>query len=170
MATRNRITEKFPKTGALPSEQAALKDLHPGNGGKNWVWQQDKLICQLVQNCVDYAAEQFHDNLQFNTEVLTNVLYDNIYKILGEKFEEEKFVEWIVDELVESGFVMKSEESEQTKQKEKPPPEPVVELDDSEYQKLKDNVTATIKLLQTKKVEVFKILSDVDWESKVQSQ
>lgn len=39
-------------------------------------------------NCVDYAAEQFDGNLQFNSNTLTNVLYDNIYKLLGNKLNE----------------------------------------------------------------------------------
>ena len=147
MAIRNRITEKFPRTGALPSEQAALKELHPDNGGQDHVWQQDKLIWQLVQNCVDYAAGQFSENLSFNSEVLTNVLYDNIYDLLGDKFEENEFVEWIVDKLIENGCVVKvqSSDDEGKKQKEEPKEEEVVyELDDSEYKELQARVGAAI--------------------------
>lgn len=66
------------------------------------------MIWQLVQNCVDYASDQFSENLQFNSETLTNVLYDNLYDLLGEKFEEDEFVEWVAEELVKNGAVTKT--------------------------------------------------------------
>ena len=165
MAVRNRITEKFPNTGALPSVQAAAKELHPDNGGRKHVWQQDKLICKLVENCVDYAAQQFHENLQFNTEVLTNVLYDNIYKILGDKFEEEKFIKWIVDELLSMGCVLKVEDGPKEKQ-----PEPVFEVDDATYKDLQNNVKKAIELIQSRKVEVLRMFSDIKQDVQLQTK
>ena len=65
------------------------------------------MIYQLVENNVGYAGNQFGENLRFNSEVLTNVLYDNIYKLLGEKFEEDEFIQWLVDELLKNGCVIK---------------------------------------------------------------
>ena len=67
----------------------------------------DKLIYQLVENNVEYAASQFGENLQFNSEVLTNVLYDNIYDLLGEKLEENSFIEWLVEKLLENGCIVR---------------------------------------------------------------
>lgn len=60
----------------------------------------------MVENNVNYAGEQFSENLKFNSETLTNVLYDNIYKLLGEKFEEDEFIEWLVDELLDNGAII----------------------------------------------------------------
>ena len=71
--------------------------------------ESDKLIYQLVENNVGFAGEQFGENLRFNSEVLTNVLYDNIYNLLGEKFEEDDFVEWVAEELLKNGCVIKQE-------------------------------------------------------------
>ena len=52
----------------------------------------DELLYKLVENNVAYAGEQFGENLRFNSEVLTNVLYDNIKKLVGDKFEAEDFL------------------------------------------------------------------------------
>lgn len=62
---------------------------------------------------VAYAGDQFNDNLRFNSETLTNVLYDNIYKLLGEKFEEDEFIQWVADELLSHGCVVKTSEDVQ---------------------------------------------------------
>lgn len=76
--------------------------------------ESDKLIYQLVENNVGFAGEQFGENLRFNSEVLTNVLYDNIYDLLGDKLEEDKFIDWLAGELVKSGCVIRQEaESEE---------------------------------------------------------
>lgn len=157
MASKKHITQKFPSTGALPSEQAAsqLKELHPGNGGKNWVWQQDKLIWQLVMNCVDFASQQFESNLKFNAQTLTDVLYDNIYKLLGDKLNEEQFAQNVVDKLIESGCVVNSDPEKAT-------PEIVTQVDDSQYRELISQVDATIQLLKTRKLELFKAFNEIN--------
>ena len=67
------------------------------------------LIYKLVENNVAFAGEQFSENLRFNSEVLTDVLYDNIYKLLQDKFEEDDFVQWVADQLVEGGHVTKKQ-------------------------------------------------------------
>lgn len=173
MAVRNRITEKNPRTGALPSEQAAaqMTELHPDNGGKNHVWQQDKLIWQLVMNCVDYASEQFGENLQFNSETLTNVLYDNLYKLLGDKFNEDEFINWVVDELLSRGCVIRevqqpakeetgksdAKQEEQAKQAEQ-----VHELQKSERDELASKIDASIQLIKANKLNIFKLFNDID--------
>lgn len=54
----------------------------------------------MVENNVAYAGEQFGENLRFNSEVLTNVLYDNIKKVLEEKIETGEFAEWLADNLI----------------------------------------------------------------------
>lgn len=104
MSIKNRITEKKPRTGALPSEQTAENAGKQENGSLGMM-ESDKLLYQLVENNVAYAGEQFGENLRFNSEILTNVLYDNIYKLLGEKFNEDEFVEWLVGELLEKGAI-----------------------------------------------------------------
>ena len=77
-------------------------------GGSNHVWQIDKLLYQLVENNVEYAGEQFSKNLRFNSKVLTNVLYDNIYKLLGEKFQEDEFIDWLAQQLLDKGAVIQT--------------------------------------------------------------
>ena len=128
--------------------------------------ESDKLIYQLVENNVAYAGEQFGENLRFNSETLTNVLYDNIYKLLQEKFEEDEFINWLVDELVESGAITKEqpEETETNEEESEQPKEEeiVYELDDSEYQELQAKVGAAIELIKANRLTIFKILSDVD--------
>ena len=68
----------------------------------------DELLYKLVENNVAYAGEQFGKNLRFNSEVLTNVLYDNIKKLVGDKFESEDFANWLADELLKNGYILKA--------------------------------------------------------------
>lgn len=68
----------------------------------------DELLYKLVENNVAYAGEQFGENLRFNSEVLTNVLYDNIKKLVGDKFESEDFANWLADELIKNGYILKA--------------------------------------------------------------
>ena len=70
--------------------------------------ESDKLIYKLVENNVAYAGEQFGENLRFNSEVLTNVLYDNIRKLIGDNFDSDDFANWLADELLKNGYVLKS--------------------------------------------------------------
>lgn len=69
--------------------------------------ESDKQIYQLVEENVGYAGEQFGENLRFNSETLTNVLYDNIYDLLEEKLDSDEFVNWVAEELVKNGCVFK---------------------------------------------------------------
>lgn len=167
MSVKTRIAEKHPRTGALPAEQIAEKAAgEEQQGGLLGMTESDKLIYQLVENNVAYAGEQFGENLRFNSETLTNVLYDNIYKLLGEKFEEDEFINWLVDELVESGAITKEQpeetETKEEQEPEQPKEEAVYELDDSEYRELQAKVGAAIELVKANKLTIFKILSDVD--------
>lgn len=68
----------------------------------------DELLYKLVENNVAYAGEQFGENLRFNSEVLTNVLYDNIKKLVGDKFESEDFANWLANELLKNGYILKA--------------------------------------------------------------
>lgn len=68
----------------------------------------DELLYKLVENNVAYAGEQFGENLRFNSEVLTNVLYDNIKKLVGDKFEAEDFANWLANELLKNGYILKA--------------------------------------------------------------
>ena len=70
--------------------------------------ENDKLIYQIVENNVAYAGEQFGENLRFNSEVLTNVLYDNIRKLIGDNFEGDDFANWLADELLKNGYILKT--------------------------------------------------------------
>ena len=44
--------------------------------------ENDKLIYELVQKNVEFAGNQLSDNLWFNSIVLTDVLYENLYKLI----------------------------------------------------------------------------------------
>ena len=106
MTSDKKITQRFPSTGASPAEQTAANAMK--DGGSNHVWQIDKLLYQLVENNVEYAGEQFSENLRFNSKVLTDVLYDNIYKLLGEKFQEDEFIDWLAQQLIDKGAVIQT--------------------------------------------------------------
>ena len=128
--------------------------------------ESDKLIFQLVANNVSYAGEQLSDNLRFSSETLTNVLYDNIYSLLEEKFDEDEFVKWVADGLVEAGAVWKVEEnpppppSEDTVPDSEPKVETVYELDDSQYRELISRVDAAVQLLKANRINLFKLFSE----------
>lgn len=111
---------------------------------------------------VSYAGDQFSDNLKFNSEVLTNVLYDNLYKLLGDKFNEDEFIKWVVDELVSRGCVVKVEEPPKQEKEQEPKEEIVYELDDSAYKELAAKVDASIQLLKSNKITIFKLFNDID--------
>lgn len=65
------------------------------------------MLYNLVENNVAYSGEQFGENLKVNSETLTNVLYDNIKKLLGDKFEADDFANWLADELIKNGYILK---------------------------------------------------------------
>ena len=124
------------------------------------------MIYKLVENNVAYAGEQFGENLRFNSEVLTNVLYDNIRKVLGDKFNEEDFANWLADELLKNGYVLKSSTSEATEQEPQQTPEPkeeiVYTIDEKDYQELLDKIHAAITLIETNRDTIAKRISDLD--------
>ena len=112
MDTHSKITQRHPSTGAQPSEQTADSAQQGQNGASlGQMMENDKLIYKLVENNVAYAGEQFGENLRFNSEVLTNVLYDNIRKLVGDNFEGDDFVNWLADELVKNGYILKAVET-----------------------------------------------------------
>ena len=100
--------------------------------------ESDKLIYQLVENNVAFAGEQFGENLRFNSETLTNVLYDNIFDLLGEKFDEDEFIKYVVDELLKNGCIVKVSEptSSSTSEKQETVEEVVDHIDPEDYQEL----------------------------------
>jgi hypothetical protein len=106
MTSNTKISQRFPSTGASTAEQTAANARKRTRS--NHVWQIDKLVYQLVENNVEYAGEQFSENLRFNSKVLTNVLYDNIYKLLGEKFQEDEFIDWLAQQLLDKGAVIQT--------------------------------------------------------------
>lgn len=124
--------------------------------------ESDKLIYQLVENNVSYAGDQFGENLRFNSETLTNVLYDNIFKLLGEKFEEDEFIKWVADELVNRGCVTKVDDSQQKTEPSEPKEEVVYELDDSPYTELQAKVGAAIELLKANRLNIFKAFNHIN--------
>ena len=124
---------------------------------------------KLVENNVAYAGEQFGENLRFNSEVLTNVLYDNIKDLVGDKFEADDFVEWLADELIKNGYILKStapSEGEEEQPKEEVKEEIVYAIDEKDYQELLDKIHATLVLIQTNKPTITKMFSDVDGQLK----
>ena len=127
----------------------------------------DALLYKLVENNVAYAGEQFGENLRFNSEVLTNVLYDNIKDLVGDKFEADDFVEWLADELIKNGYILKTvniEEDEQPKEEVKE--EIVYAIEEKDYQELLDKIHAALVLIQTNKPTITKMFSDVDGQLK----
>ena len=127
----------------------------------------DELLYKLVENNVAYAGEQFGENLRFNSEVLTNVLYDNIKKLVGDKFEAEDFANWLADELLKNGYILKSatppvSEQETPESKE----EIVYTIDEKDYQDLLDKINATLTLIQTNRSAIQKRLFSIDGQVK----
>lgn len=125
------------------------------------------MLYKLVENNVSYAGTQFTENLKFNSETLANVLYDNIYTILGEKVEDGDFTKWVADELVQRGCVFKSSGGGEGAAPGGEPKEEVVhEIDTSEYDKLVANVQSAVDLLRASRLRVLQILVDVDEQTK----
>ena len=124
------------------------------------------MLYKLVENNVSYAGTQFTENLKFNSETLANVLYDNIYTILGEKVEDGDFTKWVADELVQRGCVFKSSGGEDAAPGGEPKEEVVHEIDTSEYDRLVANVQSAVDLLRASRLRVLQILVDVDEQTK----
>lgn len=167
MEQHSKITQRHPSTGAQPSEQTA-KNAKKGSKS-NRVWRIDEMLYTLVENNVAYAGEQFGENLRFNSEILTNVLYDNIKKLVGEKFEADDFANWLADELLKNGYILKQSTPESTEQ-ETPTPqvkeEIVYTIDEKDYQELLDKIHAALTLLQTNKPTIESRLLELDGKVK----
>jgi hypothetical protein len=161
MEQHSKITQRHPSTGANPSEQTA-ENAQKGVQSSH-VWRIDEMLYKLVENNVAYAGEQFGENLRFNGETLTNVLYDNIKKLLGDKFEADDFANWLADELIKNGYILKQSAPEPT-EKETPEvkEEIVYTIDEKDYQDLLDKIHAAITLLQTNKAIIEGRLSELD--------
>lgn len=127
----------------------------------------DELLYKLVENNVAYAGEQFGENLRFNSEVLTNVLYDNIKKLVGDKFEAEDFANWLADELLKNGYILKSATPTASEQETPEPKEEIVyTIDEKDYQDLLDKINSTLALIQTNRSAIQKRLSSIDGQVK----
>lgn len=104
MTVSNEITKRFPSTGATPAEQTAQNALE-GQGqlgvGVSMV-DSEKQIYSIVEDAVGKVKDQFGENLKFNSETLTNVLYDNIYKLLGDKFKDDEFTKLVTDKMADA--------------------------------------------------------------------
>lgn len=126
--------------------------------------ENDKLIYELVQRNVEFAGNQLSDNLWFNSIVLTDVLYQNLYKLLEGKFNESDFVDWTAQELLKRGCVYKGNDQQEKKEpgKNQSEPEVVVELDTSSYDDLIQKIYQSIELLKSNRLTIFKLFSDVD--------
>ena len=82
---------------------------------------------------------------------------------MGDKFDEEEFVQWLAEELVKNGCVIKVEQPVQKQEtEEQPKEEVVVELDDNAYKDLQQKISQSIELLQSRKPEVLQIFCDID--------
>lgn len=123
----------------------------------------DELLYKLVENNVAYAGEQFGENLRFNSEVLTNVLYDNIKKLVGDKFESEDFANWLADELIKNGYILKATTPPVSENETHEPNEEIVyTIDEKDYQDLLDKINATLVLIQTNRDAIQKRLVSLD--------
>lgn len=152
MTSNKKISQRFPSTGATAAEQTAANASKRGGGGH--VWQIDKLVYQLVENNVGFAKESFKENLKFNSEVLTNVLYDNINKLLEDKFNDDELVDWLADELADNGGVLSGGESESAEE-----PAPV---DASGLDALKTQLDAVVKLIRANKPTFLQNMKVID--------
>lgn len=162
MDQHSKITQRHPSTGANPSEQTAE---NAQKGQKlNHMWRIDEMLYKLVENNVAYAGEQFGENLRFNSETLTNVLYDNIRKLIGDNFEGEDFANWLADELLKNGYILKT--AEPTKEQQEIKEEIVYAIDEKDYQELLDKINATLVLLGTNRESIRKRLLDIDGQVK----
>ena len=128
--------------------------------------ENDKLIYKLVENNVAYAGEQFGENLRFNSEVLTNVLYDNIRKLIGDNFEGDDFANWLADELLKNGYILKTIEPPEEQPQKEVKEEIVYAIDEKDYQELLDKINSTLVLIQTYKPTFAKLFSDVGGQVK----
>lgn len=162
MEQHSKITQRHPSTGANPSEQTA-ENAQKGVKQDN-VWRIDELLYKLVENNVAYAGEQFGENLKVNNEVLTNVLYDNIRKLLGDKFDADDFTTYIADELLKNGYVLKSNVSPSSQKASSPKgvDESVDVIDPKDYQELLDKIRSAVALLEANKDTISKRLSSLD--------
>ena len=121
------------------------------------------MLYKLVENNVAYAGEQFGENLRFNSEVLTNVLYDNIRKLIGDKVEEDEFANWLADELIKNGYILKQETPAETgTDGEQPKEEIVYAIEEKDYQDLLDRIHSALTLLQVNKPTISKLIGEVD--------
>ena len=146
MDSHSKITQRHPSTGAQPSEQTA-ENAKKGQQSSH-VWRIDEMLYKLVENNVAYAGEQFGENLRFNSEVLTNVLYDNIRKLIGDKVEEDEFANWLADELIKNGYILKQETPAETgTDGEQPKEEIVYAIEEKDYQDLLDRIHSALTLL-----------------------
>lgn len=123
--------------------------------------ESDKQIYKLVENNVGYAGKEFGKNLKVNSKVLTNVIYDNIVKVLNEKFNQDDFVKWVADKLVDSGCITKGQDETVAGKVEEPKEEIVYELDDSQYKDLVDQVNKAVDRIKEKRVELFSLLNEI---------
>ena len=98
--------------------------------------------------------------MEFNSETLTNILCDNINKLLGDKFNEDEFVKQVVDELVKQGAITATPQETTSDKK----AEPVQELDTSQYDALVANVKDAIRKIQGYKQSILNLISQVDSE------
>ena len=162
MTVDKKITSRFPSNGSLPSEQTAASEMGRKPSASPMA-DSDKLVYRLVESNVALAGERFGENLRFNSETLTNVLYDNICKLLGEKFNEDEFAESLASQLVDSGQVTKAGDSSSPKAGSGQQQQEVVyELDDSQYAELVSKVDAAIQLLKANRLSLFKAFNGVN--------
>lgn len=168
MSTK-RITESKPRSGANAVDGIANSNggsVNHGDANAHEMLAGEKQIYDIVEQDVRFAGEQFSENLRFNGEVLTNVLYENIYKILGDEFEEDKFVEYVANELISRGCVILEHNDEKENVDETSPQHPnetvVTELDTKEYEDLVQRVYATIDLVKASRLSLFKAFASVN--------
>lgn len=119
----------------------------------------NKLIYQLIENNVDFATRQFKDNLECNKTVLTNVLYDNIFQLIGSKLEESDFVEQVAQALVDAGAVAKEGDST---------PVSKATISEKDYNALLTKIQACVQLLSASRLKIMHLLAEVE-ESVVQN-
>lgn len=87
--------------------------------------------------------------------------------MVGDKFEAEDFANWLADELLKNGYILKSATPTSSEQETPEPREEIVyTIDEKDYQDLLDKINATLALIQTNRSAIQKRLASLDGQVK----
>lgn len=83
--------------------------------------------------------------------------------MVGDKFEAEDFANWLADELLKNGYILKATTPPVSENEIPEPKEEIVyTIDEKDYQDLLDKINATLVLIQTNRDAIQKRLVSLD--------